>query len=79
MVDTPYIVQVAPRAALQWQDLSSKFQRKLIKFFATLQINPRPPGVEKIEGLTGLYSQDVDHLRVIYKVLEHEIMVLIIK
>lgn len=79
MVNAPYSVQISPLAESQWGALSSKLQRKLIKFFSTLQVNPRPLGVQKIEGLTGLYSQEVDHLRVLYKVHEQEIMVLIIK
>jgi mRNA-degrading endonuclease RelE of RelBE toxin-antitoxin system len=44
-----------------------------------LAINPRPPGVKKIEGMTGLYSEDVDHLRLIYKVEEQEVLLLLIK
>ena len=79
MVNVPYIIQIAPSAARQWSKLSAKFQRTLIKFFSTLQVNPRPLGAQKIEGLTGLYSQDLEHLRILYKVLEQEIMVLIIK
>ena len=79
MVDVPYTVKIAPNAARQWLELTGKFQKKLLKFFSTLEVNPRPTGVQKIEGLTGLYSQEVDHLRVIYKVLEEEIIVLIIK
>lgn len=79
MVNVPYTIQIAPAARDQWLKMSAKFQRKLIKFFSTLEVNPRPLGAQKIEGLTGLYSQDVDHYRVIYKVLEQEIMVLLIK
>lgn len=79
MVDAPYTIKIAPRAAKEWLNLSAKCQRKLIKFFLSLEVNPRPEGVQKIEGMTGLYSQEVDHLRVVYKVLEQQIIVLIIK
>jgi len=79
VVDAPYTVKVAPLAAKQWLNLSAKFQRKLTQFFESLQVNPRPSGVQKIEGMVGLYSQVVGHFRVVYKVLEQEIMVLIIK
>ena len=75
----PYTIQVAPSVVKRWPTLSAKHQKRLLAFFLTLQINPRPPSVEKIEGLTGLYSQQIDHLRVIYKVLEQNVMVLIIK
>lgn len=79
MVNAPYIVKIAPRATKEWLGLSGKFQRKLTKFFSSLEVNPRPEGVQKIEGMAGLYSQEVDHLRVVYKVLDQEIFILIIK
>ena len=79
MVDAPYTIQVAPYAAQQWSQLPMRLQRKLVKFLSALQVNPRPTGAEKIEGLTGLYAQEVDHMRIIYKILEQDIMVLIIK
>lgn len=76
---TPYHIKLGPTAALQIRALSSKVQKMVLKLIEALAINPRPPGVKKIEGLIGLYSEDVNHLRLIYKVEDQEILVLLIK
>ena len=73
---TPYHIKIAPAAERQISVLSSKYQKLIIKFVKALAINPRPPGVKKIEGMTGLYSEEVDHIRLIYKVEEQEILLL---
>lgn len=76
---TPYHVKIAPTAHRQILALSSKYQKTIIKFIEALAINPRPPGTTKIEGMTGLYSEDVNHMRLIYKVEDQEVLLLLIK
>lgn len=76
---TPYSIKIAPAAHRQILALSLKYQKTILKLVEALAINPRPPGAKKIEGMTGLYSEDVNHLRLIYKVEEQEILVLLIK
>lgn len=76
---TPYHIKVAPTAHRQILALSSKFQKTILKLIEALAINPRPPGVKKIDGMTGLYCENVDHIRLIYKVEEQEILLLLIK
>jgi mRNA interferase RelE/StbE len=76
---TPYHIKIAPAARRQIMSLPSKHQKIIVKFIEALAINPRPPGVKKIEGMTGLYSEEVDHVRLIYKVEEQEVMLLLIK
>lgn len=79
MTTTPYDIQIAPAAQRQIAALLPKHQKTILKLIEALAINPRPPGVRKIEGMTGLYSEDVNHMRLIYKVEEQEILVLLIK
>lgn len=76
---TPYHIKIAPAAQRQIRVLSSKYQKSIIKFIEALAINPRPPGAKKIEGMTGLYSEEVNHVRLIYKVEEQEVLLLLIK
>lgn len=76
---TPYDIKIAPAAQRQILALSTKYQKTIFKLIEALAINPRPPGVKKIEGMTGLYSEDVNHLRLIYKIEEQEILLLVIK
>lgn len=78
-MSTPYHVIVAPAAHRQIQSLPTKDQKIIIKCLEALAINPRPPGVKKIEGMMGLYSEDINHIRLIYKVEEQEVLLLLVK
>jgi len=59
--------------------LSPKYQKNILKLAEALAVNPRPPGAKKIEGLSGLYSEDVYELRLIYRVEDQEVLLLLIK
>lgn len=76
---TPYDLKIAPAALRQIRTLSVKYQKLIMKLIEALAVNPRPPGVKKIDGMTGLYCEEVDHLRLIYKVEEQEVLLLLIK
>jgi len=79
VANTPYNIKIAPAAKKHILALSHKNQKNIIKLIEALAINPRPPGVKKIEGMTGLYCEDVNHQRLIYKVEEQEVLLLLIK
>lgn len=76
---TPYHIKIAPAATRQFNVLPQKHQKSLIKLIEALAINPRPPGVKKIDGMMGLYSQDMNPVRIIYKIEEQEVLILLIK
>jgi mRNA interferase RelE/StbE len=76
---TPYNIKIAPVAQRQIRALPVKHQKTMIKLIEALAINPRPPGVTRVEGMTGLYREDVEHLRLLYKVEEQEVMVLVVR
>ena len=75
---TPYHVKVAPHAANQIKALNKKYRKQIFKIAEALAINPRPPGAKKIEGMTGLYSENIHPIRLIYKVEDQEILLLLI-
>lgn len=79
MTTTPYTIKIAPAAQRHIRALDIKHRKTVIKLIEALAINPRPPGVRKIDGMTGLYSEEVNHLRLIYKVEEQEVLVLLVK
>ncbi len=79
MPNTPYHIKIAPAAQRHIHALTHKNQKSIIKLIEALAINPRPPGVMKIEGMTGLYSEDVNQHRLIYKVEEQEVLLLLVK
>jgi mRNA interferase RelE/StbE len=63
----------------QIKRLPAKQQKIIVKLAEALAINPRPPGAEKIGGMTGLYSEAVNSHRLIYKIEDQEILILLIK
>jgi len=79
VTNAPYEVRIAPAALRQIHTLPHKEQKILLKLIDALGINPRPPGVAKIEGLMGLYVERVNHHRLVYKVEEHEVLLLLVK
>jgi mRNA interferase RelE/StbE len=79
MVSSPYHILIAPAAMRQIRALPSKYQKIVVKLIEALAINPRPPGVKKIEGMTGLYCEAVDKMKLIYKIEEQEILLLLVK
>lgn len=76
---TPYHVIFAPTAVRQMQSLSSKHQKIMLQLAEALAVNPRPPDVKKIEGLAGLYCEALSPHRMIYKIEDQEILILLIK
>lgn len=79
MTTTPYHVRVAPTAVRQIKELLPKYRKTIIKVAESLAINPRPTGACKIEGMIGLYAETIGHLRMIYKIEEQEIWILLVK
>ena len=79
MVNSPYHVKFAPAAVRQITALPLKQRKQVIKLAEALAINPRPPGANKIEGMTGLYSEAFNSLRLIYKIEDQEILLLLVK
>lgn len=76
---SPYNVKIAPAAQRQILALSGKTQKIIFKLVEGLAVNPRPPGANKIEGMTGLYCDYVEHIRLIYKIEDQEILLLLVK
>lgn len=76
---TPYHIKIAPVAAQQIKQLSAKQQKLVIKLAEALSVNPRPPGAIKISGMTGLYSETISPLRLVYKIDDQDILLLLVK
>jgi mRNA interferase RelE/StbE len=76
---TPYYIKIAPKAAEQIKALPLKNRKLIFRLIEALAINPRPPGAKKIDGMTGLYCEALNGLRLIYKIEEQEILILLAK
>jgi mRNA-degrading endonuclease RelE of RelBE toxin-antitoxin system len=75
----PYHIMIAPTAHRQIVALLPKNKKIVFKLIESLAINPRPPESQKIEGMTGLYCQEINHSRVIYKIEDQEVLILLVK
>jgi len=78
-VPTPYHILIAPTAHRQIRELLPKNKKAVIKLLESLAINPRPADSRKIEGMIGLYCDEVSHSRVLYKIEDQEILILLVK
>lgn len=76
---SPYEVYISPAARRQLLSLALKNRKTMFQFIEALSINPRPPGTKKIDGMTGLYCNNIDGMRLIYKIDEMEILLLLVK
>jgi len=79
MATTPYNILISPKAVAQLGELSVKQQKYLIRLIEALAVNPRPPGSKKINGMHGLYSDSIEQFRLIYKIEDQEVLLLLIK
>ena len=79
MAATPYTIRLSPRAADEIKKLSQKQRKLVLRLAEALSINPRPPGTEKIEGMTGLYSESANGLRLVYKIEEQDVILLFVR
>lgn len=75
----PYHVLIAPAAHRQIQELTPKTKKNVVKLLDSLAINPRPPVAHKIDGMTGLYCEQANSVRILYKVDDQEILILLVK
>ena len=76
---SPYHVKIAPTAHKQILALPAKTQKMIFKLVESLAVNPRPHGAKKVDGMTGLYASHAEHVRLIYKIDDQEILLLIVK
>ena len=78
-MNNPYKIVISPAAFTQIKNLNPKDRKLIIKVLEALSINPRPPGATKISGMIGLYSEKVHAQRLIYKIEDLEILILLVK
>lgn len=79
MNTTPYYIKLAPTAVRQLRALNPKSLKLIVRYIEALGINPRPPGFKKIEGMIGLHVAEVENVRLIYKVEDQEVLLLLVK
>src|SRR5262245_50272657 len=74
-----YRVEISRPAYKQLDGLPPKLARRIAKKINSLETNPRPHGVEKLEGEVDLYRVRVGDYRVIYSIEDERLLVLVIR
>jgi mRNA interferase RelE/StbE len=74
-----YAILLAPPAERQLKALTESTQKRIVKRLKSLQHNPRLQGVKKLAGEDGLYRIREGSYRIIYKVQDKELIVLVVK
>jgi len=73
-----FSVRFRPRAARQFRKLPRADQARLAPTIEALARDPFPPGHRKLAGTDALYRIRVGDFRVIYRVREGELLVLVV-
>ena len=74
-----YVVEFLPSAARSLASLPKDVQNRLARRIDALGENPRPPGVKVLQGGEGFLRLRVGDYRVIYRIEERRVVVLIVK
>ena len=77
--DSIYQIVISPIAKRALKKLSLNIRQRLDNAILTLSQNPRPPGVKALQGSKGLLRLRVGKYRIIYKVEDERLMVIVIQ
>lgn len=73
-----YAVFFARSARKELQNLDPQVARRILEQIEVLVVDPRPPGVVKLEGATDLWRIRVGQWRIVYRISDREHLVDII-
>ncbi|MCP3959481.1 MAG: type II toxin-antitoxin system RelE/ParE family toxin [bacterium] len=74
-----YTVEIAPAARRQLKKLPKSIQRRIVALLDDLVADPRPPGTKKLAGGESLYRQRLGDYRVVYRIEDRKLWVLVVK
>ena len=74
-----YAVDFAPAAERQIKAFDRSIQAQLLARIHKLASNPRPNGVEKLEGEENLYRIRSGNYRILYTINDKQLLVLVVK
>jgi mRNA interferase RelE/StbE len=72
-------VLITPSAKRQLESLPEKIRIRIDKRILSLGVNPRPHGSVTLEGVAGLHRIRVGDYRIIYRIQDKEMTVLIVR
>lgn len=73
----PYAIHLKPSVAKQIRGLPRPMQRRIAGTIDALATDPRPAGCTKLTGVDSLYRVRVGDYRILYRVMDRELVVLV--
>ena len=74
-----YKVQLAPAAERQIKKLERAVQKRIIERLESLEQNPRPHGILKLEGSDNTFRVKVGDYRIVYEIQDENVLVLVLR
>jgi mRNA interferase RelE/StbE len=74
-----WCVILTPAAERGLRGLSEEVERRVVRRLRSLRADPRPPGCLKLAGAEGLWRLRVGDYRVIYRIEDAVLVVLVIR
>lgn len=74
-----YSVVLTTQAEKDLKKLPRTILERIANSLRTLQENPRPMGVKKLQAEKDAYRVRVGDYRIVYRIVEHEVLVVVIK
>lgn len=74
-----YSVEFSKAAERQFRKLDPLLQKRLAKSVDGLAKDPRPNGVKKLSGESGIYRVRVGDYRIVYAIRDSALLVLIVR
>jgi len=74
-----YTVRLNARTGKVLDSLPPDMRRRIVRKLGARENNPRPPGVEKLAGVDGLYRVRVGTHRIVYAIRDRELIVIVVR
>ena len=74
-----YLITIASSAGREMERLPHQAQERIARAIDNLPSNPRPHGVEKLSGYRDLYRIRVGQYRVVYRIVDREQLIDVIR
>jgi mRNA interferase RelE/StbE len=72
-----YTIELSPAAERQLKALPTSLQKRLVQRLLTLETEPRPSGIKKLDA--EIYRLRVGDYRLIYQVQDQALLILVLK
>lgn len=74
-----YQIEILPAARRQLKKLPASARSQILNRIEDLELDPRPPGVVKLEGEDGLYRVRSGDYRILYTIDDDQVFIFVVK